>query len=372
MKHAKLVLDDGTEYVGESAGANVPVAGEVVFNTGMAGYPEALTDPSYAGQILVLTYPLVGNYGVPRARTDATDTTIFQSGCLQVQGLVVQHLSEHYSHHSGARSLSDWFAGEQLPIVTGIDTRALTQRLRERGTMQGWLFPATMSLEEAQRQARTVEMTSEVFHRVAPKQPIRYDGGDLRVLLIDAGCKDGIVECLRQRGAAVVRAPWHAPLAELARDADGIMLANGPGDPADLDQLSTQVRGLFDGFHGPIFGICLGHQILARAAGFDTYKLRYGHRGVNQPVREIQTGRCYVTSQNHGYAVDLPRATGEWEPWFENLNDGTNEGLRSRTRPILSAQFHPEGRPGPLDTEFLFTEFLRMAGSLRTSRPVPA
>jgi carbamoyl-phosphate synthase small subunit len=227
-----------------------------------------------------------------------------------------------------------------------------------------------MSLAEAQRACQQVEMHLEVFHRVAPTEVHRYDGGDLRVLLVDVGTKEGIVNCLRARGAKVIRAPWHADLKTLSAEADGIMLANGPGDPSDLDALSDQIRGLFSTFAGPIFGICMGHQILGRAAGFGTYKLRYGHRGVNQPVREIGTGRCFVTSQNHGYAVDLSKSGGtEWEPWFENLNDGTNEGLRSRTRPIRSVQFHPEGRPGPLDTEFLFDDFLTLTGEMRLARP---
>ncbi len=360
----RLTLDDATELVGGAAGAHLPVAGEVVFNTGMAGYPEALTDPSYAGQILVLTYPLIGNYGVP---PEAHPT--FQSGRVQVQGLVVQRLSSHYSHHLAERSLSDWLSASGVPILTGIDTRQLTIRLRERGTMQGWLYPDTMTLAEAQRASRQVEMHLEVFHRVAPTAVQRYDGGDLRVLLVDVGTKEGIVQCLRARGAQVTRAPWHADLKALSVEADGIMLANGPGDPSDLDALSDQVRGLFASFAGPIFGICMGHQIVGRAAGFGTYKLRYGHRGVNQPVREIGTGRCFVTSQNHGYAVDLSKNGGtEWEPWFENLNDGTNEGLRSRTRPIRTVQFHPEGRPGPLDTEFLFDDFLKLTGELRQRR----
>jgi carbamoyl-phosphate synthase small subunit len=360
----RLTLDDGTELSGTAAGAAVPVAGEVVFNTGMSGYPEALTDPSYAGQILVLTYPLIGNYGVP---SDG-DASGFQSGRVQVQGLVVQRLSTHYSHHRAARSLSDWLEASGVPILSGIDTRQLTIRLRERGTMQGWMCPDTMTLQEAQRSSRTVEMQSEVFKVVAPETVRRYEGGDLRILLADVGTKEGIVHCLRSRGAKVVRAPWFADLGALAEDADGIMLANGPGDPSDLESLTDQVRRLFGSFRGPIFGICMGHQIVGRAAGFPTYKLRYGHRGVNQPVREAGTGRCFVTSQNHGYAVDLSDGNGEWETWFENLNDGTNEGLRSTSRPIRSVQFHPEGRPGPLDTEFLFDDFLRLTGELRQAR----
>ncbi len=360
----RLTLDDGTVLAGRGGGAVVPVAGEVVFNTGMSGYPEALTDPSYAGQILVLTYPLIGNYGVPATDSDDLVST-FQSKRVQVEGLVVQRLSEHFSHHLAERSLGDWLAASGVPILQGVDTRQLTIRLRERGTMQGWLYPDTMTLADAQRACETLDMQKDVFYRVAPQAVVRYDGGDARVLLVDVGTKEGIVQCLRARGARVTRAPWHADLVTLARAADAVMLANGPGDPSDLDALAAQVRTLFSTFAGPIFGICMGHQIVARAAGFTTYKLRYGHRGVNQPVRERGTGRCFVTSQNHGYAVDAGTSASDWETWFENLNDGTNEGLRSLSRPIRSVQFHPEGRPGPLDTEFLFDDFLRLTTELR-------
>jgi carbamoyl-phosphate synthase small subunit len=343
------------------------VAGEVVFNTGMAGYPESLTDPSYAGQILVLTYPLIGNYGVPSNPAIAALRTL-QSKRAQVQGLVVQRLAERHSHHAADISLARWLGNQGIPILSGIDTRALTRRLRERGTMRGWMGPAQQTTADAQRSALNVDMQSEVFHRVAPAEPVLYEGGELRVLLVDVGAKDGIVHCLQSRGATVLRAPWHASLQPLAAGVDAVMLGNGPGDPSDLDALAAQVRGLLATFKGPIFGICLGHQILARAAGLSTYKLRYGHRGVNQPVREIGTGRCYVTSQNHGYAVDVTEPSPDWEPWFENLNDGTNEGIRWRHRPVFSVQFHPEGRPGPLDTEFLFDNFLTVAGMLRTTR----
>lgn len=363
-----MLLDDRVALVGQWFGEGRSVRGEVVFNTAMAGYPETLTDPSYAGQILVLTYPLVGNYGVPMAADGDPEIGRLQSDRIQVAGLILQQLSGHMSHFAAHESLEVWCKRHDVPILHGVDTRALTQRLREQGTMPGWMYPDSLSREEALQGAVGIEMTAEVFRRVAPESPIRYDGGDLRILLVDVGAKHGIVHCLRQRGAAVLRAPWHADLLSLAQSADGILISNGPGDPADLGSLSDKLRQLMDSFPGPIFGICLGHQLLARAAGFDTYKLKYGHRGVNQPVREIATGRCFVTSQNHGYAVDVQRMQSGWQAWFENLNDGTNEGLRSVDRPHLSVQFHPEGQPGPEDTEFLFDHFLELAGALRSVR----
>jgi carbamoyl-phosphate synthase small subunit len=365
LRPMTLALEDGSLFQGDGYAAGTAVAGEVVFNTSMTGYVEALTDPSYAGQILVLTYPLTGNYGVP---SNANGTS-FQSSRIQVQGLVTQHLSPHFSHHLASHSLEAWLANEGLPIVSGIDTRALTQRLRERGTMQGWLFPSGLELPEAQRAARAIDMTAEVFARVAPSARSTHGDGGLQIVMIDVGAKDGIVECLVRRGARVVRVPWHEDFLIDARNADGIIIGNGPGDPQDLDALVQRLRTLIGSFGGPIFGVCLGHQLLARAAGFETYKLRYGHRGSNQPVRDVHTGRCFVTSQNHGYAVDQTRCPSDWEPWFVNLNDGTNEGIRLSGRPVFAVQFHPEGRPGPTDTEFLFDEFLALAGSLQTGQP---
>jgi carbamoyl-phosphate synthase small subunit len=357
-----LALEDGSLFHGEGYGACTAVAGEVVFNTSMAGYVEALTDPSYAGQILVLTYPLVGNYGVPTGSPEAA----FQSHRIQVQGLVTQRLSRHFSHHLASQSLEAWLAGEGLPILSGIDTRSLTQRLRERGTMQGWLYRSEMGLKKAQRAAIAVDMSVGVFSRVAPEARSTHGDGELNVVLVDVGAKEGIVECLVRRGARVTRVPWHEDFLADARNADGVIIGNGPGDPQDLDAVVQRLRSLIAGSSGPIFGVCLGHQLLARAAGFETYKLRYGHRGSNQPVREVHSGRCYVTSQNHGYAVDQTRCPSDWEPWFVNLNDGTNEGIRMNGRPVFSVQFHPEGRPGPTDTEFLFDEFLALADSLKT------
>ena len=362
----KLVLEDGSTMDGASFGAPTPVAGEVVFNTAMTGYVETLTDPSYRGQILVTTYPLIGSYGVPAARQRDSLDGPFESDQIQVQGLVVQQYVDDYSHHAATRSLGAWLRDEGIPAVTGIDTRTLTRKLREFGTMKGWLVPGDTDLEAAKLAAREVEMREEVFRLVAPADLRRYAGGPLKILLVDTGAKDNIVRSLLDRGASVVRAPWHVPLAPLAEQADGIMLANGPGDPKDLAPLIAQVRSLLGSYRKPIFGICLGNQILALAAGGDTYKLPYGHRGVNQPVQDLLTRRCYVTSQNHGYAVRDESLPADWEPWFVNVNDGTNEGVRSRVRPFFSVQFHPEARPGPTDSAFLFDDFLRLVGAMAT------
>jgi carbamoyl-phosphate synthase small subunit len=240
-------------------------------------------------------------------------------------------------------------------------------QLREAGTMRGWLVPPGMDLETAKRAARAIEMQEQVFLEVAPKEVIRYAGGPNRILLIDVGVKEGIVTSLLRREATVVRVPWHAELAHYAREADGILIGNGPGDPADLQPLVGVLSSLVASFAGPIFGLCLGHQLLARSFGVATFKLPYGHRGANQPVKDLQSGRCYVTSQNHGYAVDHSRLPAGYEPWFVNLNDGTNEGLRMASRPVRSVQFHPEGMPGPRDTGFLFDDFLRDVSAVRTA-----
>lgn len=360
----RLQLGDGTQASGRGFGAAKLVRGEVVFNTAMVGYVEALTDPSYCGQILVLTYPLIGSYGVPPPRAPGSLDRPYESGRIQVQGLVVQNYVDAHSHHAASRSLHEWLLAEGVPGVTGVDTRFLTRRLREHGTMQGWLGPSSTTEADARDHAGAVDMRDEVFRRVAPREPVRHGEGKRTVLVVDAGAKDNIVRSLLARGAAVLRAPWHADLASLAASADGILIGNGPGDPKDLVPLIQQVRSLLESFRKPIFGVCLGNQILALAAGADTYKLPYGHRGVNQPVQDLLTRRCFITSQNHGYAVSDASLPSDWEPWFVNINDGTNEGIRARDRPYFSVQFHPEASPGPQDTGYLFDDFIRLVESM--------
>jgi len=358
----RLLLEDGTVLDGQSFGAVRPVFGEVVFNTGMAGYVETLTDPSYRGQILVCTYPLIGNYGVPDPRAKGSIDMPYESDRVQVQGLVVQNYVPDHSHRAGQRSLGSWLQTESIPGFTGADTRTLTRRLREHGTMPGWLFPTALPLAEAKRAAEAVDMKDDVFRLVAPAEARSYGDGTPKVLLVDVGAKDNMVRSLLGRGASVRRIPWHEDLVKEAATADGIVIGNGPGDPRDLASLVEQIRTLLASYRKPVFGICLGHQLLSMAAGYSIYKLPYGHRSVNQPVQDLLTRRSYITSQNHGYAVDASSSEADWEPWFVNINDGTNEGIRSRHRPFMSVQFHPEARPGPKDSDYLFDDFIRAVG----------
>ena len=358
MTRAHLVLADGSRFEGEGFGAARAVGGEVVFNTGLSGYVETLTDPSYRGQILVLTYPLQGNYGVP--------ATGFESGRIQVQGLVVAHHARHPSHHRSVRSLAAWLEADGVPGLAGLDTRALTRRLRAHGTMDGALRPALEEGAKAHDAPDMVDMAG-VATLVAGTEITHLAGSGPRVLVIDTGAKASIVGALVRRGAAVDRAPWFAAWEPLLDVVDGVVLTNGPGDPQALAPLVARLRPVL-GRGLPIFGVCMGHQLLALAAGARTYKLPYGHRSHNQPVIEAGTRRAFVTSQNHGYAVDAATLPADWQPWFTNLNDGSNEGLRHRSRPIRAVQFHPEAAPGPRDTAYLFDDFLALAGAGRATR----
>jgi carbamoyl-phosphate synthase small subunit len=355
----KLVLADGSEFGGRSFGADKTVRGEVVFNTGLVGYVETLTDPSYCGQILVMTYPLQGNYGVPSGS--------FESSKIQVQGLVVHHHTAVPSHHASTQSLGSWLKSSGVPAIEGVDTRTITRLLREVGTMDGGLVSDSADRTVLQDiHLDGVEMRNAV-DRVVPREMERYPGKGPKILLIDTGAKENIIRSLSRRGASVIRAPYHLRWEDTLDEVDGVVLANGPGDPKDLKGLIERLRVLPD--RGvPVFGICLGHQLLALMAGADTYKLKYGHRSHNQPVLNLTTQRAYVTSQNHGYAVVEESLPVDWEPWFINLNDGTNEGIRHRFRPLCSVQFHPEAAAGPRDTAFLFDDFLRTVAHVRETR----
>ena len=374
MREARLILDDGSLFVGQSFGYDAPTAGEVVFNTAMTGYPESLTDPSYAGQILVTTFPLIGNYGVPDTGVGDNGLPLFmESERIHAKALVVTDYSETYSHWNAKESLAAWLKREKIPGITGIDTRRLTKVLRENGVMMGKIEVRGERSEV--RDMTEVEGYGSVnwVEQVSCKEVITYKAESIlspltsnlsplkRVVLVDCGVKANIIRCLIRRGIEVVRVPWDYDFNQLAFD--GLFLANGPGDPEQCGKTVEHIRTFLNNKEiKPCMGICLGSQLLARAAGAKTYKLKYGHRSHNQPVQQVGTTKCFITSQNHGYAVDDSTLPADWEPLFVNMNDGSNEGIRHKTNPWMSSQFHPEACSGPVDTEFLFDEFVKMLG----------
>jgi len=358
IRKAILALADGTVYEGVGFGASAQIGGEVVFNTGIVGYPESITDPSYHGQILCQTYPLIGNYGVNPAS--------FESDRPRIAGYVVSELCEKPSHATSSRTLDEWLRESGIPAIAGVDTRALTKKLRVHGVMPGVLAVADgpVNVRKLQAAARTLpdpnvrDLVAEV---TTPEIRIYNPRARKSVVLIDCGAKQGIVRSLVRRDVSVVRVPADTDFARiLSFSPRGVVISNGPGDPKRAAATIAAVRRLLrEGL--PLFGVCLGNQILALAAGADTFKLKFGHRSQNQPCLEEGTKRCYITSQNHGFAVDSKSLPRDWAPWFTNANDGTNEGIRHRRRPFWSVQFHPEACPGPTDTEFLFDEFLEAA-----------
>jgi carbamoyl-phosphate synthase large subunit len=349
-KQSVLVLESGERFAGWSFGWEEAVAGEVVFNTAMVGYPESLTDPSYAGQILTVTYPLVGNYGVPEDRRIDGLSEFYESERIQVSGLVVSDYSHGYSHWNASKSLGDWLKEHRVPGIYGVDTRALTKLIRERGALRGKIV---FDREDA---IGFVDPGLEnQVAKVSCREVRHYGQGALRIVLVDCGVKHNIVRCLLRRDVRIIRVPWDYDFNTL--DYDGLFISNGPGDPEHCGATVEHIRVAM-GRGKPIFGICMGNQLLARAAGASTYKLKYGHRSHNQPVRMEGTERCFITSQNHGYAVDASGLGSDWEVLFTNMNDGSNEGIRHRHRPWFSAQFHPEAASGPTDTEFLFDLFI--------------
>jgi carbamoyl-phosphate synthase small subunit len=351
MPNAKLILKDGSVFEGFSFGSELSVSGEVVFNTGMVGYPETMTDPSYKGQILVLTYPLVGNYGVPDDSTPELLFKNFESDEIQIQGFVVSQECVGFSHWSAVQSLSHWMKKNNIPGIYGVDTRQLTKKLRSNGTMLGKiLVEQTVDVEIEDPNLRNLAAA------VSVKEPIQYGTGEKTVVVVDCGVKNNIIRSFIKRGISVLRVPWNYNFLETK--ADGILISNGPGDPKMCTETIAHVRAALKG-NKPILGICLGSQILALAAGANTYKLKYGHRGQNQPCVEMGTKKCFITSQNHGFAVDTTTLPQDWREWFANDNDGTNEGIIHISKPFFGAQFHPEGAPGPDDSEFIFDMFIR-------------
>lgn len=350
VKESKLILEDGSVFDGYSFGSKKVVNGEVVFNTGMVGYPESLTDPSYRGQILVLTYPLIGNYGVPGNEKEDNVLKYFESDRIQVQGLIISDYSDKYSHWNAKKSLSEWMKEYNIPGIYGIDTRELTKKLRKKGTMLGKIVydKENVSFENPNKRNLVAE--------VSVKKPIIYKKGKKKIILVDCGTKNNIIRAFLRRNFTVIRVPWDYNF--LNEKADGIIISNGPGDPKKCRQTIENVRKALLK-NTPVLGICLGSQILALASGANTYKLKYGHRSHNQPCVEAGTKRCYITSQNHGYAVDADTLPEDWREWFFNNNDNTNEGIIHISKPFFGTQFHPEASPGPDDTEFLFDMFVR-------------
>ncbi len=378
MRNVTLILDDGSRFSGKSFGYEKPVAGEVVFNTAMTGYPESLTDPSYAGQLMTLTYPLVGNYGVPPFTIEPNGlATFMESDKIHAEAIIVSDYSYEYSHWNAVESLGDWLKREQVPGITGVDTRELTKVLREHGVMMGKIIfddeneELIMNNEEfpSYGDINYVDQVSckEIIHyfpdgtssRSTVNSPFNLPHSSLKkVVLVDCGVKTNIIRCLLKRGVEVIRVPWDYDYNGL--EFDGLFISNGPGDPDTCDVAVQNIRKAMANEKLPIFGICMGNQLLSKAGGAKIYKLKYGHRSHNQPVRMVGTERCFITSQNHGYAVDNNTLSADWEPLFINMNDGSNEGIKHKKNPWFSAQFHPEAASGPTDTEFLFDEFVNL------------
>ena len=349
---AFLILEDGHVFTGTSIGSEREVISEIVFNTSMTGYLEVLTDPSYAGQAVVMTYPLIGNYGICYEN--------MESGRPWPDGYIVRELSRLPSNFRSTDTIQNFLKKYDIPGIAGVDTRALTKILRESGTMNGMITTKEYdNLDEVLPRLKAYR-TGKVVEKVTcrEKSVMKRDG--YKVALLDFGAKRNIARSLYERGCEVTIYPADTKAEEIiASNPDGIMLSNGPGDPKDCGPIIDEVRKLYES-DIPIFAICLGHQLMALATGADTYKLKYGHRSHNQPVRMAGTDRCFITSQNHGFAVDNDTIPADWEPLFINMNDGTNEGIRHRTKPFFSAQFHPEASSGPKDTEFIFDDFIKL------------
>ena len=350
---AYLILEDGTVFTGTSIGSQREVISEIVFNTSMTGYLEVLTDPSYAGQAVVMTYPLIGNYGICREDMESRQAW--------PDGYIVRELSRIPSNFRSGDTIDHFLKEQDIPGISGIDTRALTKILREKGTMNGMITTnGDYDLEEVKEKIRQYTVKGVVL-KTSVKKPYVLPGDGKKVALLDCGAKDNIARNLNKRGCEVTVYPADTPAEEILKtNPDGIMLSNGPGEPAENVGIIEEVRKLYES-SVPIFAICLGHQLMALATGAKTYKLKYGHRGGNHPVKDLETGRVYITSQNHGYAVDEESLDPSVAvPAFVNVNDKTNEGLKYVGKNIFTVQYHPEACPGPLDSGYLFDRFMRM------------
>lgn len=361
MSEAVFSIRNGPTFKGTSFGAERAVAGEAVFTTSLVGYPESMSDPSYTGQILVFTQPLIGNYGVPstEARDQFNLLRFFESPHAHVTGIVVAEYAYEHSHWTAVESLGSWCKREGVAAITGVDTREIVQYLRERGSSLGRITV------QGHKDAEWVEpMGINLVAEVSTKQPYHVRSHEPRcnVALIDCGVKENIVRCLVARGANVTVFPYDYRIQDVAQQFDGIFISNGPGDPSFCSSTVSNLKELLcdEKLHDlPVFGICLGHQLLALASGAQTHKLKYGNRAHNIPAMDLTTGQCHITSQNHGYAVDAVTLLKDWEPFFINLNDQSNEGMIHSKRPIFSTQFHPEAKGGPTDSAVLFDKYFQ-------------
>ncbi|PGH06149.1 carbamoyl-phosphate synthase arginine-specific small chain [Blastomyces parvus] len=370
---ATFMIRDGPVFHGKSFGAKANISGEAVFTTSLVGYPESLSDPSYRGQILVFTQPLIGNYGVPSAERDENGLLkYFESPSLQAVGVVVADVAERYSHWTAVESLGEWCAREGVPAISGVDTREIVTYLRERGSS---LARITIGEEyDADQDEAFVDPEQiNLVQKVSTKAPFHVSAGNnstAHVAVIDCGVKENILRSLVNRGASTTVFPYDYPIHKVAHHFDGVFISNGPGDPTHCQDTVHHLRKLMETSQVPIMGICLGHQLIALAAGARTIKLKYGNRAHNIPALDLTTGRCHITSQNHGYAVDATTLPSDWKPYFINLNDSSNEGLIHKTRPIFSTQFHPEAKGGPLDSSYLFDIYLESVHKYKATQAV--
>ncbi|RCI00643.1 Multifunctional pyrimidine synthesis protein CAD [Rhizopus azygosporus] len=367
---ASLKLKTGQIFTGTSFGAPVSTFGEAVFTTSVVGYPESMTDPSYTGQILVFTQPLIGNYGVPGQTKDEFGLLkYFESDRIQVQGIIVNDYATEYSHWTAVESLAEWCIRQNIPAISGVDTRALTQLLRDQGSTLAKICVGEDYLTDDIASTDFPNPNAEnLVAKVSTKVPITYNPkGDVRIAVIDCGVKQNILRCLASRGAAVTVLPYNYDFNSVANQFDGLFISNGPGSPTYCVETIKNLQVAIETFNKPIFGICMGNLLLGMAAGLNVYKLPFGNRGHNQPALNVDTGLCYITSQNHGYALNDKDMPGQWKRLFINANDGSNEGIRHETKPFFSVQFHPEAKGGPQDTFYLFEEFLYQVRQLKSN-----